>query len=95
MLHWLPLAASTVQTAAPLHLPSGHSSSGSVFVAMGPQDPSVPLPFFAALHAKQVVVQALLQQTPSTQYPETQSEAPVQATPLRVFWQPPVPSHVK
>jgi hypothetical protein len=52
---------------------------------MGPQDPSAPLPFFAALHAKQVAPQALLQQTPSTQYPETQSDAAVHATPLGVF----------
>ena len=85
MLHALPLAKSTEQTAAPSHLPRGHSSSGSVSAAMGPQDPSLPFPFFAALHAKHVVVQALLQQTPSTQYPEAQSDAPVQATPLGVF----------
>jgi hypothetical protein len=46
-----------------------HSSSGSVPAAIDPHAPSAPEPFFAALHAWQDPLQALSQQTPSTQKP--------------------------
>jgi hypothetical protein len=60
----------------PLHEPSvpqvcaavvAHSPSGSAPGAIGPQAPFVPLPFFADVQATQVVLQAALQHTPSTQ----------------------------
>src|SRR5262245_57792222 len=38
-----------------------------------PHWPFIPLPFLAAEHASQVVLQALLQQNPSTQNPDTHS----------------------
>ena len=46
-----------------------HSLSGSSPLAMAPQVPSDPLPFFAAEHATQAPLHALLQHTPSTQFP--------------------------
>jgi len=49
---------------------------------MGPQVPSRPLPFFAAVHASQVPPQAVLQQTPSTQLLLAHSLAAVQVVPL-------------
>ena len=61
---------------APLHAPvvqhedaavDAHSLSGSALFAIGPQTPSIPLPFLPAEHAWHAPVQALLQQTLSTQ----------------------------
>jgi hypothetical protein len=46
-----------------------HSLSGSALSTIGPQTPSTPLPFFPAEQAWHVPVQALLQQTLSTQLP--------------------------
>src|SRR5262249_29441916 len=45
----------------------GHPSRGSVPAMMAPQTPSVPAPWSAAVHAKQVPVHEVSQQTPSTQ----------------------------
>jgi hypothetical protein len=56
-----------MQLATPLHMAPEHSRSGSVFFVMKPHVPSIPLPFFAAVHATQVPLHALSQQTPSTQ----------------------------
>src|SRR6185503_1677544 len=54
---------------------SGEQSlSGSVSAATGPQVPSTPLPFLAAVQASHPPVQELSQQTPSTQKPLVQSE---------------------
>ena len=58
-----------------------HSLSGSVPFAMFPHVPSEPLPFFAAEHARQVPVQAVLQQTPSTQFPLAQFDPRMHAVP--------------
>lgn len=52
---------------------------------MGPQSPSIPPPFFAAEHAWHAPVQALLQQTPSTQLPVVHSLPAVQVAPLVFF----------
>jgi len=60
------------QLGAPL---SSHSVSGSVPAAMVPQAPSAPLPFLAAVQARQVPVQAVSQQTPSAQKPLSHSLA--------------------
>lgn len=66
------------QAPAPSHEPSvphvvsacaAHSLSGSAAAAMFPHTPSAPVPFFAALHARQVPPQAESQHTPSTQFP--------------------------
>jgi hypothetical protein len=43
--------------------------SGSAPALIAPQVPSAPCPFLTAEQARQVPVQALLQQTPSTQLP--------------------------
>ena len=51
----------------------GHSLSGSVPAATKPHVPSLPAPFFAAVHAWQTPEQAVLQHTPSTQTPPSQS----------------------
>jgi len=48
----------------------GHEPSGSVLAATKPHAPSVPEPFFAAVHAAQVPVHALSQHTPSAQKPD-------------------------
>jgi hypothetical protein len=47
-----------------------------------PQAPSTPWPFFAALQARQVPVQAVAQQTPSAQKVDRQSPFLVQAAPF-------------
>jgi len=60
----LPLQVSPV---AQLRAAVAHSLSGSVLVAMFPQVPSEPPPFLAALQARQVPLQAVLQHTPSAQ----------------------------
>jgi hypothetical protein len=61
-----------------LHIvPPAHSWSGSVFAAMLPQAPSLPLPFFAAVQAWHGPPQGLLQQTPSAQAPLTHWWLPV------------------
>jgi len=79
------------QLPAPSHSPSVpqvdaacivHWALGSVPAATGPQVPSTPLPFLAAVHAVQVAVQAVLQQAPSTQKPDEHCDAIVQAEPL-------------
>lgn len=66
-----------LQVAAP-----AHSLSGSVKLAMLPQVPFEPEPFFAVVQAWQIPEQAVLQHTPSTQLPLEHSEAIVQAAPL-------------
>jgi hypothetical protein len=48
---------------------AGHCFKGSVPAAIGPQVPSLPLPFNVAVHASQDVLQAVSQHTPSTQLP--------------------------
>ena len=48
---------------------SVHSLSGSVFAAMTPHVPVTPEPFFAAVQATHVPLHAVLQHTPSTQFP--------------------------
>jgi len=73
--HW-PFRA---QVAAPS---SGHSLSGSESAATFSQAPSRPEPFLAALHAWQVPLQAVSQQTPSTQLPLAHCELEVQVAPL-------------
>src|SRR6185437_12180696 len=60
---------------------SSHSPSGSVPAAMVPQVPSAPPPFLAAVHAWQVPVQAVSQQTPSAQKALWHSSAFAQAAP--------------
>jgi hypothetical protein len=60
----------------------GHSASGSVLVAIGPHVPFVPEPFLAVEHAWQVPLQALLQQTPSTQFPLVHSALIEHAAPF-------------
>lgn len=60
--------ASSAHAPAPLHaMAPKHSLSGSVETAMFPHVPSAPEPFFTALHAWHVPVQAVVQHTPSTQ----------------------------
>jgi len=53
----------------PLHAPEGQSPSRSRPFETSPQTPSEPVPFMKALHARQIPVQAVSQQTPSTQFP--------------------------
>jgi hypothetical protein len=53
--------------------------------ATGPHVPSVPCPFLALEQASQVPVQAVSQQTPSTQFPVAQSASAEQAAPWG-FW---------
>jgi hypothetical protein len=59
-----------------------HWLFGSVPIATLPQAPSTPPPFFAAVHAWQVPVQALLQQTPSAQKPDAHCDAAAHALPF-------------
>jgi hypothetical protein len=54
-------------------VPAVHSLSGSSPATIAPQAPSAPFPFFAAVQAWHVPLQALSQQTPSAQNPEAQS----------------------
>jgi hypothetical protein len=70
----------------PLHSPFVHSLSGSSPVAMTPHVPELPCPIFVAEQAMQLLVQALLQQTPSTQKPEVHCVASVQDVPLGCGW---------
>jgi len=63
--HVAPMGA-FVQPPAALHI-NAHSSSGSVPLAVKPQAPSLPLPFFVAEQARHVLSQASSQQTPSVQ----------------------------
>jgi hypothetical protein len=72
----------TTHIPEPLHSPSVHSLSGSIPLAMKPQVPEVPWPFFAAEHAMQLLVQPLSQQTPSTQKPDWHWLPSVQDVPL-------------
>jgi hypothetical protein len=55
---------SSVQAGEPS---SAHALFGSVPAATGPHVPSLPEPFFAAVHATQVEEHTLSQQTPSAQ----------------------------
>ena len=70
-----PLQAFVVRVPL-VHVAPGHSRSGSVAGAIAPQVPSVPLPFFDAEQAWQVPVQALPQQTLSTQCPAPEATIP-------------------
>jgi hypothetical protein len=81
------------QPPTPSHMPSRpqalpvsavHSLSGSVPTLTGRQSPSLA-PVLAAEHALQAPVQVFSQQTPSTQLPDTQANAWVQAPPLATF----------
>jgi hypothetical protein len=58
-----------------------HSLSGSALFVMFPHVPSAPAPFLPAEHAWHKPVQALLQQTPSTQLPLTHSLLPKHEAP--------------
>jgi hypothetical protein len=60
----------------------GHSLSGSVPALMLPHVPSAPLPFFVAEHAWHAPLQALSQQTLSTQLPLWHWDAEEQVAPL-------------
>jgi hypothetical protein len=72
------------QALAPLHQVVPHSDSGSVNSAWGVQVPSLPV----TLQARQLPEQPVSQQTPSTQFPERQVPALVQAVPSGNFgWQ--------
>lgn len=73
--HEVPLAYNW-HAPAPLHTPVvpqvaasdvAHSLSGSVAAAIGPQVPSAPVPFLVAVHASQVPLHNVSQQTPSVQ----------------------------
>src|SRR5262245_42521820 len=67
-----------------------HSLSGSLNAAMLSQVPSMPEPFLAAVQALQVSVQAVSQQTPSTQLPVEHCEPEVHAPPFaRSGWHDP------
>jgi hypothetical protein len=61
---------------------AGHSLSGSLPSAIGPQVPSAPDPFLVAVQARQSSVHALSQQTPSTQWALAQSTSALQGSPL-------------
>jgi len=83
-------AGQSAQAPAPLHMPvipqvltslAAHSLSGSVPITMAPQVPSARL-VLACEQAMQVPAQAMSQQTPSTQFPLTQSVATEQAEPI-------------
>jgi hypothetical protein len=79
------------QAPAPLQVPvvshelggsSGHSPSGSVAFAIGPQEPSTPAPRSADVHATHVLPHAESQHTPSTQKPLPQSPGAAHRSPL-------------
>ena len=63
----------------------GHSLSGSVLAPIAPHTPSVPPPFFAALHATHVPAHAVSQQKPSTQLPVAHDVAAVHDAPVASF----------
>lgn len=84
--------ASSLQTPAPLQEPGVHSASGSEPDWMGPQEPSVPWPLMAAVHAWQFDVQAELQQTPSAQNMLRHCELSEQPAPISSL-QAPEPLH--
>jgi hypothetical protein len=65
-------------------LPTPHSLSGSLPMGITPQVPSTP-PVRTASQARQVVVQAVAQQTSSTQKPLRHSPGSVQASPAGFF----------
>jgi hypothetical protein len=64
--------------------PPLHSASGSVFAVTLPQVPFDP-PVFAAVHALQAPVQAVSQQTLSTQFPLVHCVPAVHAVPCASF----------
>jgi hypothetical protein len=85
----------SLQSEAPLQIATPeHSLSGSRPDAIVPHVPSAPVPFLAALHALQRVVQELLQQTPSTQKPLAHSAATEHVAPFGSVEQAPAPLHV-
>ncbi len=59
-----------------------HSFSGSLPCTTGPHIPSLPLPFFATVHAWHKPTHAVLQQTPSTQLPDAHCAAIVHVPPF-------------
>lgn len=84
-------ADQNLQEPIPLQLPSvphvdwacaAQSLSGSEPSTAGPHAPLLPLPFFAALHARQGPEHAVSQQYPSTQLPVAHCDALVHAAPL-------------
>jgi hypothetical protein len=72
LLHSWPATCAWVHVVGPQGVP---------YLA-GPQVPSNPVAFRAALHAWHTPVQGLSQQTPSTQKPLVQSLGSVQGVPL-------------
>jgi len=96
LVHWLLVmhacpgfslhCAAPSQLIVPVHALAGKVSSLSIGSAT--QLPAEP----GTLQARHVVVQALAQQTPSTQLPLKHSAAPTHAAPV-TFLQTPLPSH--
>lgn len=77
-----------VQVAAAQTVPAGR----------GPQVPSAPFPFLAALQARHVPVHEVSQHTPSTQEPLMHSIGALHGVPFKLvppFWQPPLPSQTR
>ena len=71
-----------------LHTPFAHSLSGSVPLAIDPQTPLAPPPFFAAEHAWHAPEHVELQHTLSTQKPLWHVLLPAHVEPLPSFgWQ--------
>jgi hypothetical protein len=87
----LPLQSCAFVTTPAEQVADAHSWSGSLPSTMLPHVPSAPAPFFAAEHAWQLVLHAVLQHTPSTQFPDEHWFAAVQATPFAYFATQPVP----
>lgn len=83
-VHVVPLGkfVGAMQAPDPLQSLFTHSLSGSVLVMIGPQVPSAPWPFFAAVHAKQGSLHELEQHTPSTQNPEAHWAAKAHTVPF-------------
>jgi hypothetical protein len=90
LTHAVPMGL--MQAPTPLHVPvPGHSLSGSRPFPMTPQEPSEPLPFFAAVHAWHVPVHAELQHTPSAQLALWQSPPAAQCLAIPQAGQVPPP----
>jgi hypothetical protein len=75
-----------------LHIPPGQLFSGSVFTLLGEHTPSAPV-LSAALHEKQMALQAVSQQWPSTQLPVWQVPPVTHAAPLAFPHAPLTASH--
>src|SRR5688572_22225906 len=84
-------ASGSLQPPAEQTLLPAHSPSGSVPLAMVPHSPLTPPPFFVAVHARHDPVQAVLQQTLSTQLPLVHSAPVAHGVPLTLSAQAPEP----